>query len=157
LVPEYQTPPKGFLTAFRYAAWPSSSGHLGMARAEAPRFGGKSPSSFWARTPPAASFPSKLAPWSSASPGATYFPATNSLPAKSSHCVFSIRIAKPKFLVGSLGEEPRGYVDGVTFCGPELDFWQIGFPPPEQPSQPPQHGARICHLRRTQPGRAIRS
>jgi hypothetical protein len=68
--------------------------------------------------------------------GPTYFPATNSLPTKSSHYVFPIRIAKPKFLVGRLGEEPRGYVSGVTFCDPELDFWQIEFPPPEQPSQP---------------------
>src|SRR5438128_8206179 len=39
-------------------------------------------------------------------------------------------------LVGSLGEEPRGYVYGVTFCDPELDFWQIEFPPPDEPTQP---------------------
>ncbi len=37
-------------------------------------------------------------------------------------------------LVGSLGEERRGYVYGVTFCDPQLDFWQIEFPEPDLPS-----------------------
>lgn len=33
-------------------------------------------------------------------------------------------------LVGHLGEDPRGNVYGVAFCDPEIDFWQIDFPPP---------------------------
>jgi len=39
-------------------------------------------------------------------------------------------------LVGSLGEKPRGYVYGVTFRDPDLDFWQMEFPPPDQNAQP---------------------
>lgn len=32
-------------------------------------------------------------------------------------------------LVGQLGDHPRGKVYGVAFCDPDLDFWQIEFPP----------------------------
>ncbi|HLK03437.1 MAG TPA: PilZ domain-containing protein [Candidatus Acidoferrum sp.] len=32
-------------------------------------------------------------------------------------------------LVGKLGDDPRGNVYGVAFCNPDLDFWQIEFPP----------------------------
>jgi PilZ domain-containing protein len=32
-------------------------------------------------------------------------------------------------LVGQLGEHPNGKVYGVAFCDPDLDFWQIEFPP----------------------------
>jgi len=39
-------------------------------------------------------------------------------------------------LVGSLGEKQRGYVYGVTFRDPDLDFWQMEFPPPDQNAQP---------------------
>src|SRR5947208_12408608 len=36
-------------------------------------------------------------------------------------------------LVGRLGEDSRGNVFGVAFCDPNLDFWQIEFPPPSEP------------------------
>ena len=57
------------------------------------------------------------------------------------HEVLTLRLADSNRkaeirLVGSLGEEPRGYVYGVTFCDPELDFWQMEFPPPQQLAQP---------------------
>lgn len=32
--------------------------------------------------------------------------------------------------VGELGEDLRGYVFGVTFVDPNLDFWELKFPPP---------------------------
>jgi len=32
-------------------------------------------------------------------------------------------------LVGELGEDLRGYVYGVTFVDPNLDFWELKFPP----------------------------
>ena len=32
-------------------------------------------------------------------------------------------------LVGQLGEHPNGKVYGVAFCDPDLDFWQMEFPP----------------------------
>lgn len=32
-------------------------------------------------------------------------------------------------LVGQLGDHPHGRVYGVAFCDPDLDFWQIEFPP----------------------------
>ncbi len=32
-------------------------------------------------------------------------------------------------LVGQLGDHPHGKVYGVAFCDPDLDFWQIEFPP----------------------------
>jgi hypothetical protein len=35
-------------------------------------------------------------------------------------------------LVGPMGEDGRGYTYGVAFVDPELDFWQIKFPPPPQ-------------------------
>jgi hypothetical protein len=33
-------------------------------------------------------------------------------------------------LVGQMGEDVRGYVYGVTFVDPNLDFWELKFPPP---------------------------
>ena len=33
-------------------------------------------------------------------------------------------------LVGQLGEDVRGYVYGVAFVDPDLDFWELKFPPP---------------------------
>jgi len=36
-------------------------------------------------------------------------------------------------LVGRLGEDRTGNVYGVTFCDPNLDFWQIEFPPASEP------------------------
>lgn len=33
-------------------------------------------------------------------------------------------------LVGQLGEDVRGYVYGVTFVDPNLDFWELKFPAP---------------------------
>jgi hypothetical protein len=35
-------------------------------------------------------------------------------------------------LVGPMGEDARGYTYGVAFADPDLDFWQIKFPPPTQ-------------------------
>ncbi len=35
-------------------------------------------------------------------------------------------------LVGQLGEDVRGYVYGVAFVDPDLDFWELKFPPPPQ-------------------------
>src|SRR5215475_2499969 len=35
-------------------------------------------------------------------------------------------------LVRHLGEDPRGNVYGIAFCDPEIDFWQIDFPPPPE-------------------------
>jgi hypothetical protein len=56
-------------------------------------------------------------------------------------------------LVGPMGEDGRGYTYGVAFVDPDLDFWQIEFPPP-----PPQWGqwvgdsdssleCSLCHTR----------
>lgn len=36
-------------------------------------------------------------------------------------------------LVGRLGEDSSGNVYGIAFCDPNLDFWQIEFPPPPEP------------------------
>jgi hypothetical protein len=33
-------------------------------------------------------------------------------------------------LVGELGEDLRGYIYGVSFVDPNLDFWELKFPPP---------------------------
>ena len=33
-------------------------------------------------------------------------------------------------LVGELGEDLRGYIYGVAFVDPNLDFWELKFPPP---------------------------
>ena len=33
-------------------------------------------------------------------------------------------------LVGQMGEDVRGYVYGVAFVDPNLDFWELKFPPP---------------------------
>jgi len=33
-------------------------------------------------------------------------------------------------LVGELGHDSRGYTYGVAFVDPELDFWELKFPPP---------------------------
>jgi hypothetical protein len=35
-------------------------------------------------------------------------------------------------LVGQLGEDVRGYVYGVTFVDPNLDFWELKFPAPPE-------------------------
>jgi hypothetical protein len=35
-------------------------------------------------------------------------------------------------LVGQLGEDVRGFVYGVAFVDPELDFWELKFPPAPQ-------------------------
>lgn len=35
-------------------------------------------------------------------------------------------------LVGPMGEDTRGFTYGVAFVDPEVDFWQIDFPPPVQ-------------------------
>jgi len=35
-------------------------------------------------------------------------------------------------LVDPMGEDGRGYTYGVAFADPDLDFWQIEFPPPSQ-------------------------
>lgn len=54
--------------------------------------------------------------------------------------------------VGNLGEDPSGgYVYGVTFCDPNLDFWQIEFPPPQQslPSAGTSLQCSICGSRAT--------
>ena len=45
-------------------------------------------------------------------------------------------------LVGRLGEDSRGNVFGITFCDPNLDFWQIEFPPPSEPL-PRAHGVDL--------------
>jgi hypothetical protein len=51
-------------------------------------------------------------------------------------------------LVGQMGQETRGYTDGVKFMDPDLDFWQIEFPPPT--SWPPDiDHALECSLCRT--------
>jgi hypothetical protein len=39
-------------------------------------------------------------------------------------------------LVGEMGHDARGYTYGVAFVDPELDFWELKFPPP-----PRWHGA----------------
>jgi hypothetical protein len=33
-------------------------------------------------------------------------------------------------LVGEMGQDPRGYTNGVAFVDPDLDFWELKFPPP---------------------------
>ena len=33
-------------------------------------------------------------------------------------------------LVGQIGKDIRGYVYGVAFVDPNLDFWELKFPPP---------------------------
>jgi hypothetical protein len=35
-------------------------------------------------------------------------------------------------LVGEMGHDARGYTYGVSFVDPELDFWELKFPPPPQ-------------------------
>jgi PilZ domain len=35
-------------------------------------------------------------------------------------------------LVGRMGETERGYVYGVEFLDPSIDYWKIRFPPPEE-------------------------
>ena len=48
-------------------------------------------------------------------------------------------------LVGRLGEDSRGYVYGVAFCDPALDFWQMDFPPPS-PYLPAANTALECDI-----------
>ncbi len=48
-------------------------------------------------------------------------------------------------LVGYLGEDPSGgNVYGVAFCDPELNFWQMDFPPPPQQHLLPPGVALEC-------------
>ena len=48
-------------------------------------------------------------------------------------------------VVGQLGHGPDGYVYGVTFTDPDLDFWQIEFPP--APAAPESTEVVLeCHL-----------
>lgn len=53
-------------------------------------------------------------------------------------------------LVGRLGEDARGFVYGVAFCDPELDFWQIEFPPPSPYLRPTSIALEcaICGVRK---------
>jgi PilZ domain len=55
-------------------------------------------------------------------------------------------------LVGHMGERPDGYIYGVAFCDPHLDFWQHEFPAgsPFQASVPAETTpceCAICHYR----------
>jgi len=47
-------------------------------------------------------------------------------------------------LVGHLGEDPRGNVYGVAFTDPDLDFWQMDFPPPPEQHLAPASVALEC-------------
>jgi len=52
-------------------------------------------------------------------------------------------------LVGQIGQETRGYTYGVEFLDPELDFWELKFPPPLQWHSDPDATLEcgICHDR----------
>ena len=55
-------------------------------------------------------------------------------------------------LVGQMGERPNGYIYGVAFCDPNLDFWQDEFPadsPFRHPAQLETTSCEcaICHHR----------
>ena len=47
-------------------------------------------------------------------------------------------------LVGHLGPHPNGFVYGVAFCNPALDFWHMDFPPPAQEHLLPPGVALEC-------------
>ena len=51
-------------------------------------------------------------------------------------------------LVGQMGQETRGYTYGVAFVDPNLDFWQIDFPPSNSQPQDIDHPLQ-CSLCRT--------
>lgn len=44
-------------------------------------------------------------------------------------------------LVGEMGRDARGYIYGVAFVDPDLDFWELKFPPPTK-----WHGEVNCAL-----------
>lgn len=50
-------------------------------------------------------------------------------------------------LVGQMGHETRGYTYGVAFLDPDLDFWQIDFPPPSTWLTDVDHALEcsLCH------------
>jgi hypothetical protein len=52
-------------------------------------------------------------------------------------------------LVGQMGQETRGYTYGVEFLDPQLDFWELRFPPPPQWHSDPDSALEcsICHDR----------
>jgi hypothetical protein len=35
-------------------------------------------------------------------------------------------------LVGEMGQDARGYICGVAFVDPDLDFWELKYPPPQR-------------------------
>jgi hypothetical protein len=68
--------------------------------------------------------------------------------------ILTIRLAgtsaeAPLRLVGQMGQETRGYTYGVEFLDPELDFWELKFPPPLQWHSNPDSTLEccICHAR----------
>jgi hypothetical protein len=52
-------------------------------------------------------------------------------------------------LVGQMGQETRGYTYGVEFLDPDLDFWELKFPPPMQWANDPDCALECtaCHNR----------
>ncbi|HME11865.1 MAG TPA: PilZ domain-containing protein [Candidatus Acidoferrum sp.] len=52
-------------------------------------------------------------------------------------------------LVGQIGQEVCGYTYGVEFLDPELDFWELKFPPPPQWHSNPDSALEcgVCHDR----------
>jgi hypothetical protein len=50
-------------------------------------------------------------------------------------------------LVGQMGHETCGYTYGVAFLDPDLDFWQIDFPPPSSWPTDVDHALEcsLCH------------
>ena len=52
-------------------------------------------------------------------------------------------------LVGQIGEETRGYTYGVEFLDPDLDFWELKFPPPRDWHSDPDCALECsaCHNR----------
>jgi len=52
-------------------------------------------------------------------------------------------------LVGQIGQETRGYTYGVEFLDPDLDFWELKFPPPMEWANDPDCALECttCHNR----------
>lgn len=52
-------------------------------------------------------------------------------------------------LVGQMGQETRGYTYGLAFVNPNLDFWQMEFPPPSSwsPEIDEPLECSLCHTR----------
>jgi hypothetical protein len=48
-------------------------------------------------------------------------------------------------LVGQLGQETRGYTYGVEFLDPDLDFWELKFPPPTDWHSDPDCALECSH------------